>query len=264
MRRAVRDGFTAFTVPLEGVVYSLYADVKSLITTAIGLLVDPVSAALSLPLKHQDGRPATRAEIAAEWQRVKDGACGSYPTCSRPGACFAHQGWRASERVTRLRLSPADVDRLTQAKMTTMWRVIVSRWPDADAWPADAQMAILSWAWGVGPHARWPMLDAALKAGDFAVAAIHITMKGAGTIPRRNRENQALLRNAAVVERTALDPDVLYYPRILSDETPTEPALPAAEDEPVEDHSLGARRAMMGEAIADAVTADLTRRNGGG
>jgi hypothetical protein len=258
MRPAVLAAFVDHTIPLEGVCYCLYADVKSLVTTAIGLLVDPVSMALGLPLKHPDGRPATRAEIASEWQRVKDGSCGSYPSCTwgTSRTCFAHLGWRAADKATKLRLTRADVDKLTQDKMRTMWRVIASRWPNADSWPCDAQMAVLSWAWGVGPHARWPMFDAALRAGDFAVAALHVQMKGAGTIPKRNKGNQVMLRNAAIVQRTALDPEVLYYPRALSDETPTLPALPdlsEPDDEPtVTENVTPMTRGEMAEAIVDS------------
>jgi hypothetical protein len=248
VRAAVLAAFPDGMRPLEGEVRTVYLDIKSYATTAIGLLCNSAPAVAALPLKHPDGRPATNTEKVAEFHRIKAGGCGAkatptdpdaYRRCLWPGqahpetgiGCFAHKGWTVSQRhAAKLWLTKEDVDQLTRDKMRTMWRVIVSRWPDADVWPADAQYAVLSWAWGVGPSARWPLFDAALRAGDFAVAALHVSMRGAGTIPKRNAENMTALRNAAVVSRTALDPDVLYYPRALSDETPTLPALPDVGD----------------------------------
>src|SRR4051812_13306092 len=72
MRDVVRAAFVDFTIPLEGVIPHLYQDVKGLVSIAIGNLVDPIQLAMNLPLVHDDGSPASRNEIAAEWLRIKN------------------------------------------------------------------------------------------------------------------------------------------------------------------------------------------------
>lgn len=242
MRAVVRDNFVRFTSPLEGVVFSMYADVKSLITTGIGNLIDSPAAAAVLPWRHPDGSRATKSEIVAEWQKVKAGCCGSYPRCSwgPERVCFAHKGWTASAKVTRLRLTQADVDLLVTTVMDRMWGQLVARFPDAESWPADAQLATLSMAWACGPAFRFPMLARSLTAGNFAMAALHCQMKGAGTVTIRNAHDKALYRNAARVVADGLDPERLYFPRDLEaatvpSEAETVPVLPDDPDDEVTD-----------------------------
>ena len=70
MRDIVRRSFVAFSGPLEGVIPYMYADVRGLVTTAIGILIDPMSYALALPWVRRDGSPATPGEIVEDWHRV--------------------------------------------------------------------------------------------------------------------------------------------------------------------------------------------------
>lgn len=222
MRLSVRDAFVGFTAPLEGVVPWMYADVKGLVTTAIGNLIDPIQYALPLPWLHQDGSAASRDEIAAEWLRVKQD----------PNA--ARRGHRYTEGITRLRLDAAGVDLVVSRKLAQNAQHLKARFPEWDEWPADAQLATLSMAWACGPAFRFPRLEAELRARRFDMAAgeCHIDTTGNPGIVPRNRANIALYRNAAKVVAYKLDPEGLIWPEVLDDGAETVPEMPNPASEP--------------------------------
>lgn len=221
MRESVLNAFVSFSEPLEGAVPYLYVDVKGLVTIAIGVLVDPIDYAVPLPLLRADGTPATASEIVAEWNRVK-----SDPT-------LAKLGHLAAAKVTRLRLSADGLKAVTRRKLDQVDAQLAKRFPAWAEWPADAQLAILSLAWACGAAFRFPKLEAALLAGDFRTAAKEVKIADdGGTVRLRNAANVMLLRNAAIVAESALDPSALYYPTDLESERPTEPEMPVPPSEP--------------------------------
>lgn len=66
MYQSVRDYFNTFQTKFEGYLPFMYLDVKNLVTTGMGNLIDPIGAASSLPWVHKsDGSPASPEEIAA-------------------------------------------------------------------------------------------------------------------------------------------------------------------------------------------------------
>lgn len=230
MRPAARDAFWRFSVEHEGYVEHPYLDVVGLVTVGVGFLCDPLSLALPLPwVWRSNGRPATRAEVTVEWMRIKGMACGVYGpdarVCAWAGTgqtCLAHQGHRAAAKVATLRLTESSVRWLVDAKLTENVIALRKRWPEWDTFPADAQLALAGWAWAVGPHARWPMLDAAVRAQVWGIAAIEIRIRetgNPGVIARNVAQRQALL-NAHRVVRDGLDPAQLYWPSLI-DPPPT-------------------------------------------
>lgn len=177
----------AHTERYEGRIPWLYLDIKGLVTIGAGVLVDPVALAIRLPLRHGDGRLATAEEIGEEWTRVK-----STPV-------LAQQGAAAAARVTRLRLSGADLDALTWARLDSTVAALVRRWPALPSWPWQAQLAVCSWAWAVGAMAQgWPRFDAALHAQDWTAAAAECRIREAGNpgVAPRNVENRRLFLDA--------------------------------------------------------------------
>lgn len=83
----VLDEFRRISPHLEGEIDHMYRDsigahkdpalhdpLGGLVTTAVGVLIDPVELALPLPWVRKDGLPATPEEIRAEWQKIKDQA----------------------------------------------------------------------------------------------------------------------------------------------------------------------------------------------
>ena len=223
MKQSVRDAFVGYSAPLEGVCSYLYSDILGLVTTAIGILVDPISAALTLPLMRPDGTPASRAEIAAAWSRVKGD-----PKCAKLGHRYA-------ATLTDLRLTDEGIERLVLGKLYANDVFLQRRYPDWETYPADAQLACHSLSWACGSAYRFPRFDTALTARDFAQAALECTIAEAGNpgvVPRNSRQ-RILLRNASVVEREGLPDDVLYWPRDLA-KSPvdrTSPTIPAPPDD---------------------------------
>ncbi len=226
MRDVIRARWLEFTGPLEGAgVPWLYADVRGLITIAWGNLCDPLSSALQLPLMHAGGVPATKAEITAAWLAVKGD-----PRAAKLGHLYA-------KGLTTIRLTREGMSDIALAKLETNDAILRGRIDGWEELPACAQMALHSLAWACGAMFNFPKLIAAVGAGDFDVAAVHIRMNeqtpegifNAGLVAR-NRANGILMRNAARVRDFKLDPDTLQWDRSLSlDDTPTLPELPAAE-----------------------------------
>jgi GH24 family phage-related lysozyme (muramidase) len=206
MRTSVSDVFMSFSTRFEGRVPWMYVDIKGLITVGIGNLIDPVDAALGLPfIDKATGSPASRDEIATEWDMLK-----------RQSAELGRQGHRACEEITNLRLTDEAIDSLVLTKAASNETIVRSFFPDFVLYPADAQLGLHSMAWALGPafSPRWPRFTTALQAGDFGGAAAECRMSEAGNpgvIPR-NDANQTLYLNAAAVIAAGADPDVLYYP----------------------------------------------------
>ena len=229
MRQSVRDIFPSFSESFEGAVPWLYSDIKGLVTIAIGNLVDPVSAALTLPLRRPDGSPATRAEIAAEWARVKND-----PKC-------ATLGYRYAETITTLRLTDDGVAEVVGAKLRELDAAMRRRFPAFETWPAEAQLATLSMCWACGPAFAFPVLASALARRDFSAAArnCHIDDAHNPGVTPRNRADVALYTNADVVERHGLDPDIITWPRTvtLGGDGAVVYALPDPPDPPPDDEA---------------------------
>lgn len=240
MRAAVRTAFVPFTSTFEGVCSWMYLDVKGLVTTAIGNLIDlsmnegiaaPWAPALPLPFMKPNGEQASLEDIEAEWQMVK----------SRTD--LATHGGYAYKAITRLRLSPAGIDQVVGRKLAQNDAYVRAQFGGYEDWPADAQLGTMSMAWACGAYFanEFPHLTAALKARDFATASIECEINSVGNpgIVPRNKANRILFMNAFRSQQLELDPDRLWYPRELTDEPPTDvfgmtlldPPLPLGDDE---------------------------------
>ena len=241
MRSNVLDAFWDLTVAWEGgYINWMFPDIKGLVSTGFGLLLDPVAMALTLPWRRADGGLATRDEIVADFARVK-----AHPDAAR-------LGHKSVERVAQLRLTKEDLRKAYEAKVRHNESVLRSYFADAyDEWPADAELGVHSMAWACGPafaspsagRNHWPKLTAALRALDFETAAIECFMDEEAANPGirpRNKGNRIMFRNALASHRAHLDPDVLFYPRDLdaqpwTSEEDTQPnAVPEMRPDPLE------------------------------
>lgn len=208
MKAAVRAAFVPFSAPLEGVVPFMYLDVKGLVTSAIGNLIEPIGDALALPFRRPDGTLANHAEIAAEWERVK----ARQDLRLRGGMIF--------KSVTTLRLDNDGIVQVVNTTLDRMDRQLARRFRSYEDWPADAQLATLSMAWACGPAFHFPLLEAALLDQDFVRASNECTISTVGNpgVKPRNERNRLLYRNAATVVASGmlgpgLDRETLYWPR---------------------------------------------------
>jgi len=217
IKPAVRDVFLGFTARYEAVIYHLYADIKNLVTTGAGNLVDPVERALSLPLRTPDGEIASEEAIRADWEAVKND-----PGSAQGGAPYART-------ITGLRMTQDDVRQLVDTKLDQVGDALAVRFPGFEDFPADAQLALLSWAWAVGTGAKFPALDEAVAARDWDRAADEIQINASGNpgVVPRNAVNRDLMHAAAGV----LYPDQLSLS--VGDDSALPEVPPPGENAPV-------------------------------
>lgn len=200
MKSAVKEAFPVVSVTLEGYVPYMYLDVKGLVTTGVGNLIDPMNMAMNLPWK-LSGQPATQAQIADEWNLVKS------------NTTLAKHGHLAAKGVTKLRLDKADVEVLVGTVLNRFYGILKHRFPEFDSWPADAQLATLSMAWACGPWFRFGHLEKALLSQNFTQAAASCAIDTTGNpgVKPRNVMNFSLYRSAAAAKAGKLSPDFAHY-----------------------------------------------------
>jgi len=205
MYQSVQDRFVAFTTTFEGRVSWMYVDVKGLVTTGIGNLIDSVDAAAALPWQHKGGGAATRDEVAKAWNDLKANR-----------VALGKAGYKACESRNDLRLSDAAIGTLVGTKLDSNAATFAKSFPDFASWPADAQLAAMSMSWALGPAfaPKWPSLTAALKGKNFTSAAANCKISETGNpgVAPRNVADVKLFTNAAAVAASGADPSALYYP----------------------------------------------------
>lgn len=208
MWASVQSAFIRFSEQLEGTTLWMYLDVKGLLTTGIGVLIDSPEAALKLKWYRDDGTTANPNDVVDEWRTVK--------------ALVAHDRgptifWQNRARL-KLRKDEMEETVMRRLAQFESYLRLKPQFKDYVNWPADAQLAVLSMAWAMGPDrlsSEFPKFIAALKIGDFVTAALESKMdetNNAGLVPR-NKDNYRLLMNAASVTRLGLDVTVLQYPK---------------------------------------------------
>lgn len=202
MYQSVRDAFLKVSEPWEGRVYHMYLDKKGLLTTAVGNLIDSPQQALKLPWKNVDGSLATKADVIACWYAVK----------SRQDMRL--QGGGAYAKISSLRLSHEDVDRIVYAKLDSVDTHLTERFVDAyTTAPADAQLGLLSMSWAMGEWFHFPKFEAALRVRDYCTCANECLIHpNEGTIILRNAANKKMFETAQRVEDEGSDLETLHYP----------------------------------------------------
>ena len=191
MHQSVIDFFPDFSKKLEGCVDHMYLDVKGLVTTGIGCLIDPVSLAVTLPwvLKGTTTK-ASIQQVIDEWHRIKD------------NQRLAKLHYDYAGKLCQLRLTDEGVQQLLEARMNVFEDDLKKTFKEWDEWPADAQLGLMSmsWAMGSGFTKKWAHFTPACREHRWADAAelcsINAT-NNAGIIPR-NKANKMLFKLAAL------------------------------------------------------------------
>lgn len=214
-RASVVNSYTDWTIPFEGFLPWMYIDALGYVTTGMGNLIDPVSTALGLPWKNTDGSSASPAQIQAAWSAVD--AARTAPKGQKQPSGPGANGGGTQGGLTSIRITKDDVQALVAAKMKQNEAFIADNLQGYAAAPADAQLAVHSMAWAMGPGfaQTWTQFKNAFAQGDYAGAAAQSNMQGTG-IAMRNMANKLLLTNAAQVTATKKDPDTLYYTDLAS------------------------------------------------
>jgi hypothetical protein len=197
VRESVRNYWNEFNEPLEGRVHFMYLDVKGLVSTGVGNLIDATAAPLTAPTDGErssslqmagqlewlisDGSVATPEQVAAEWDLVKS----RMDMAPNGGGSFA--------AITSLHLTDEEVDRFVLQKVDQFASALQARaeFSEFEDWPADAQLGLLSMAWGMGPAFKFPKFQQFVAAGDFDGAATECRFNPEiGTIVKRNDLDQ--------------------------------------------------------------------------
>jgi GH24 family phage-related lysozyme (muramidase) len=213
-KASVINSFVDWSSPLEGFEDFPYTDAEGLVTVGLGDLIDAVGpgqqmhvncghgtnvpCGQSTPTAVARGLPWQGGSIDADWAKLKSAWPGTQST--------------ACKGITSARLTKEAVQSLVSNRLKANEAYFLSRLPGFAQAPADAQLALHSMAWAMGPAfaGTWPQFDAAFKSGDYATAAAQSHMQGVG-IDMRNLANKLLLLNAAAVAHLGVDPDHLYY-----------------------------------------------------
>ena len=271
MRPVVQEAFFDFTASREGFTPFMYADTLNLVTTGVGNLIDAgprnafdissaaMAPAMALPWKFKGAGwtsknpvtagPASREEIREAWIRTK------LREQDEPG--FNKRGGFAYAGFQPLTLGLEDLRSLFNRTLASFDRKLSERYPGYESWPADAQMALLSMAWAMGPSFNFPAFKEAADRLDFRKAAELSFFKGGGGTPDartgRNRENVIMFTNAADALKAGINPDRLFFPAAVGSSPGTSPAGRAGFDV----SSLGVRVPLITAALAIGTTAAL-------
>ena len=192
MHQSVADAFFPFTIPLEGRVNFMYLDVKSLVSTGIGNLLDADSS------EHFGTNPTPLPDIfTLNWTNVNTGALASNPEISAEYTRVkfsgtSHATLAQKEAITTLRITDADIDNLVRNKLASFEATLQGRpeFSNLQNWPADAQLGLFSMAWALGPLFRFPRFQAAAASEDWFTCAAESHMDETGNpgiIPRNVR-----------------------------------------------------------------------------
>jgi hypothetical protein len=203
---SVLDVWHRYSEPLEGRVECMYLDVRGLVTTGVGNLIDSPDAALALPWRTDDWAMADPGDVVSEWARVKGMPYGrSYP-------------WTYYRDRTRLRLTDDAIDALVVRVLHAMACELERQFTEWPTWPADAQLGALSRAWAAGTCLDgWPLHRNACERRAWLVAgeeSVLVEDGNPGVVPRNHRQRVAF-RNAHVVDSRsdgALSRDTCYWP----------------------------------------------------
>lgn len=145
----------------EGKVNHMYLDSNGYVTVGIGHLLANRDAAMALPFQRAPGWRAEPFEIGLEYDRLRQLSPNRLPSYYR-----TH---------TRLHLSDTEIDRLTLQHIETFHRELRSIYAEFDELPSSVRLALFDLIFNVGQTSlrnRWPRMNAAIAARDWATAAV--------------------------------------------------------------------------------------------
>ncbi len=214
MHQSVIDSWMKHAEGFEGRVSTMYLDILGLVTTGIGNLIDSIGEAQKLNWKLPNGTTATDEQVAEEWRLLK----------GRQDLAKFHYKIQAQRAPLRLRLDDKDIDALVIAKLLANEAYMrKNHFPEWDSWPADAQLAVSSMAWAVGPAfaKKFPNFTRMINAGQWRQIlkkdanggwAGKIRETGNGGVVPRNKANYLCFENTVYALENELPLNRLHWP----------------------------------------------------
>lgn len=172
----------------EGFIEHIYRDSKGFATVAVGHMMPNVQAAQQLTFYTQKGSRATAAEIKVDYDAVMK------QPANRLAVYY--------KRFTTLKMKRADADQLTNKHIDSFYKELKIIYPDFDTFPSEAKLALIDIIFNVGMtnlKNRWPTMNAAIKAKDWAKAAANSNRK-APISAARNKYVKDLFIKASLVK----------------------------------------------------------------
>lgn len=194
MHAQIREYWVTFNAPLEGVVNWLYCDRRGWVSTGIGNKMDETAREMSAP-SEQERSASLRLANEVVWSHGDDGPVASEDDVAlgwdavKGRLDLAESGHLAYENISDLRLSSQEIDSLVLRKLDAMEAVLVGRpeFANLERWPANAQLAILSMSWALGPMFRFPRFQSHAAVEDWPGCAAECAFgPHEGTILIRN------------------------------------------------------------------------------
>jgi hypothetical protein len=205
MRAHVEQAFLkAYSPDLEGEFPFMYIDTKRLVTTATGVMIEPVELALKLEWM-MGARRATAEEVVHDWNEIN----------SRE-----EELWNVfapnQAKYTKVRLTSEGMEAVVKRRLDINIAYVREFLPNWDLWPSDAQLgtASLFWALGAGLDKTRPAFVRAANRSDWVTAKMHAHINDTGnkSLQERNRRQELCFDNAQVVMDRNLDPTLLFWP----------------------------------------------------
>lgn len=150
----------------EGSVEHMYLDSKGLVTVGVGHLLATLQEAQKLPFTTQARVKATAVEIQADYDAVKK------QPANRLAIFY--------KRFTKLKLNKIEIDKLTNKHIDSFYRELKQLYSGYDAFPSEAKLALMDLIFNLGAtnlRTKWPNLNKAVKASDWANAALNSNRK---------------------------------------------------------------------------------------
>ncbi len=172
----------------EGFIEHIYRDSNGFATVAVGHMMPNVQAAQQLTFYTQKGSRATAAEIKVDYDAVMK------QPANRLAVFY--------KRFTTLKMKRADADQLTNKHIDSFYKELKIIYPDFDTFPSEAKLALIDIIFNVGMtnlKNKWPTMNAAIKAKDWAKAAANSNRK-APISAARNKYVKDLFIKASLVK----------------------------------------------------------------
>ena len=232
MRQVVRNAFFDYTSKREGFTPFMYCDTLNLVTTGVGNLIDAgsrngfdisdsaMAPAMGLPWRIKGpgwtkNNPvaigtANAEQVRGAWIATK------LQAQVDPGFNTRSSGF-AYTNLTQVTLDMEGLKALFNKTLNSFNAKLNERYPGYENWPADAQLAILSMSWAMGPSFNFPDFKRAVDREDFEAAIPHAFFKGGGDLlgnpaTSRNAAHVIMFRTAAAVVKAGADRDLLFFP----------------------------------------------------